>query len=61
MNEPSEKLQAIFDAIDDFLFVLDYEGHILDVNPITTKRLGYPREELIGKSVMLVHPPGWHE
>ena len=57
MNAPPDKLQVVFDAIDDFLFVLDQEGCILEVNPTVTTRLGYTRADLLGESILSVHPP----
>ena len=44
-------------TIDDFLFVLDEQGNIVHENSTVTNRLGYSREELFGKSVLMVHPP----
>ena len=42
-------LKALFDAVDDFLFVIDQEAKILAVNPAVIQRLDYPQEELIGQ------------
>ena len=39
--------RALFDAIDDAVFVHDMEGHLLDANPAACRRLGYTREELL--------------
>lgn len=39
--------EALFDGIDDAVFVHDLEGRILDVNPAACRRLGYSREELL--------------
>jgi PAS domain S-box-containing protein len=49
-------LQTLFDTIDDFLFILDENGLIIEVNQTVPKRLGYSPEELIGQSVLFVHP-----
>ena len=48
---------AFFDMIDDFAFVLDHEGRILRVNQAARDRLGYQEAELIGRSVLQLHPP----
>lgn len=45
-----------FNAIDDFLFVLDEQGNIIYTNETVHTRLGYTSDELFGKSVLLVHP-----
>ena len=44
-------------VIDDFLFVLDEQGKIIHINKTVTNRLGYSEKELIGQSVLVVHPP----
>jgi PAS domain S-box-containing protein len=49
-------LSAFFNTITDFLFVLDMEGNIIEMNDAVVERLGYSRRELIGKSVLTVHP-----
>ncbi|NLV27194.1 MAG: PAS domain S-box protein [Methanomicrobiales archaeon] len=47
---------TFFDTIDDFLFVLDMQGMMIKVNDTVISRLGYRKEELIGESVLMVHP-----
>jgi len=49
--------ETFFNTIDDLLFVLDEEGHILHANDTVINRLGYARDELVGQSVLMVHPP----
>lgn len=56
-----DNLRALFDALEDLLFVLDDQGRILHVNPAVENRLGYSIEELRGASVLEVHPPDRHE
>jgi len=48
--------EAFFNSIDDFLFVLDEQGNIIHVNNTVIDRLGYSLKELIGKSVLMIHP-----
>ncbi len=38
---------ALFDGIDDAVFVHDQEGNILEANPAACRRLGYSRAELL--------------
>jgi PAS domain S-box-containing protein len=40
-------MRALFEAIDDAVFVHDGEGRILEANPAACRRLGYTREELL--------------
>ena len=55
--ESQRNLQALFDTLDDFLFILDVEGHILHFNPAVEKRLGYTAQELDDMNVLHIHPP----
>ncbi len=48
---------TFFNNIDDLLFVLDMDGKILKANATACQRLEYTEEELIGQSVLMVHPP----
>ncbi|MFC1478342.1 PAS domain-containing protein [Candidatus Margulisiibacteriota bacterium] len=41
----------------DFLYILDTEGKILEINPNALQRLGYKKEELIGKSITSLFTP----
>jgi PAS domain S-box-containing protein len=53
--------ETFFDSIDDFLYVLDMQGQILQINNTVARRLSYNREELIGQSILMVHPPQLRE
>jgi len=41
------RARALFEGIDDVVFVHDREGRILDANTAACRRLGYSREELL--------------
>lgn len=45
----------------DFLFILDQQGNILEVNHAVNSILGYSDEEIIGKNVLMVHPPEFRD
>ncbi len=60
LRDAQQEWQMLFDALLDFLFVLDLDGRIVQVNQVVIQRLGYQREELLGQSVLLVHPPDLH-
>ncbi len=49
--------ETFFNTIDDFLFVMDVNGHIVHTNSTVNLRLGYSQEELLGQSVIMVRPP----
>jgi len=48
--------QSFFNTIDEYLTVLDEQGNILHSNTTVNERLGYEAEELLGKSVLIMHP-----
>ncbi|RKX28510.1 MAG: hypothetical protein DRP47_04175 [Candidatus Zixiibacteriota bacterium] len=60
LRKSEENFRSLFETINDFLFILDEKGCIQHINPVVEKRLGYSAEELIGKSVLEVHPPERH-
>ena len=55
-DQMHKNFDSFFNTIDQLLFVLDKDAIILHVNTAVTKRLGYTEQELLGKSVLLVHP-----
>ncbi|HEX3050464.1 MAG TPA: PAS domain S-box protein [Aggregatilineaceae bacterium] len=57
LRESEQNLQALFETIDDFLFVADSSGNILQVNPVVLRRLGYSAEEIVQKTILDMHPP----
>lgn len=56
LNQTRINYETFFNTIDDFLWVLDNHGNILHTNQTVTNRLGYPPNELLNQSVLLVHP-----
>jgi PAS domain S-box-containing protein len=57
VRQTKQNYQTFFDSIDDFLYVLDIQGNMIQINNTVIRRLGYTREELIGQTVLMVHPP----
>lgn len=45
-----------FDAIKSLFFILDTDKNILYSNKTVEERLGYTNDELLGKSILFVHP-----
>ena len=54
-----QNLDGFFQAITDFVFVLDIDGRIQYINPTVRTRLGYDTN-LLGQPVLAVHPPRVH-
>ncbi len=52
-----ENYRHLLNEIDDFLFVLDEKGLILQVNNTVINRLGYPPDDIINKHVSIIYPP----
>lgn len=57
LAQTHQNYESFFNSIDDFLFVLDLSGNIIYTNSTVIDRLGFTKEELIGSSVLNVHPP----
>jgi PAS domain S-box-containing protein len=56
MDNNQKNYEAFFNSVDEFLFVLDEQGNIIHVNNTVLDRLLYKEKELVGKSVLMVHP-----
>ncbi len=41
------RTRALYEGIEDAIFVHDFDGRIIDANPAACRRLGYSREELL--------------
>jgi len=53
----NHNLWQLFDAITDFIFILDCNGQILNANRAVETHLGYAKANLTGMHVGQVHPP----
>ena len=56
-----QNLSGLFDALRDFLFVIDPQGLILHCNHAVTELLGYAPGALVGQPFSVVHPPAMRE
>lgn len=56
LRASEENFRTFFNSVDEYLFVLNQEGCILHINDTATVKLRYTQEELIGKSVLCLHP-----
>ncbi|MBP9905281.1 MAG: PAS domain S-box protein [Rhodoferax sp.] len=54
-----QNLDGFFNALQDFVFVLNPQGEMLYVNPAVHLKLGYDKS-LLGQSVLAVHPERVH-
>src|SRR5262249_4427461 len=58
---PDNWALALFDGIDDAVFVHDLEGHILEANAAACQRLGYTREEMLHLTTSDIDAPEFAE
>ena len=56
LKESETNFRTFFNSIDDFLFVLDEQGNMINVNETVIQRLEYSEDDLIGRNVLMVHP-----
>jgi len=56
LQKSETNFRTFFNSIDDFLFVLDEQGNMVNVNETVIQRLEYSEDDLIGRNVMMVHP-----
>ncbi len=49
--ESENRLRAIFESVQDGLFLISDDGHVLDANPAGCSMLGYQREEIVGADI----------
>jgi PAS domain S-box-containing protein len=55
-----ENITGLFDALNDFLIVVDLQGTVIHYNQAVAQQLGYGTG-LLGQSVLTVHPPNMRE
>jgi PAS domain S-box-containing protein len=61
IHQSRQDLETLLNTIQDLVFILDLSGNIIHCNNTVGERLGFDREELIGKSVLTVHPKERHD
>ncbi|MBI3480822.1 MAG: GGDEF domain-containing protein [Nitrosomonadales bacterium] len=52
-----ERYRMLFDQAVDCLLILDLDGVIIDINRTGWERLGYTRDEMIGRHITEFNPP----
>jgi PAS domain S-box-containing protein len=60
-NEIQNLIEVMFASNTDFMFILDANGSILKYNEAVKAKLHYDDCELIGKSILQLHPPVYRE
>ena len=57
LRQSQRNLEALFDALDDLVFVIGLDGRIIHANFQVRMRLGYSLPEIVGQPVTDLHPP----
>jgi len=55
--ESEEKFRSLFDDAINMIYILNTDGYIIDVNRSQLEKLGYTKEELIGKHILEIVAP----
>jgi len=56
-TESENRFQFLFNNTSNEIFLADFEGNFIEVNQVAIDRLGYSREELIGKNFIDIKTP----
>lgn len=59
LRESEERYRALYNQIDDAIFIHDEESHIVDVNQAACDRLGYSRDELLSMKTIDIDAPDY--
>lgn len=60
-RQSAANLEILFNSIDEMVFIFDMNGTILRVNETVMKKLGFSREEIIGRVISSLHVPEQRE
>ncbi|ARN56350.1 PAS domain S-box protein [Sedimentisphaera salicampi] len=56
LKQSEANLSSFFNSVDSLFSVLDMQGNIIEVNQPLLNKLGYSREEIIGRNILICHP-----
>lgn len=57
LGDSERKFRTLFESANDALILLSRDGRIMDINEIGHSRLGYTKEEMLGRSIADFDPP----
>jgi PAS domain S-box-containing protein len=61
LRESEERLRSFFNSVTDFMFILDKQGIVAQVNPAVLHVLGYGEDEFIGSPITKFFSPASRE
>lgn len=56
-----ENFESLFNTISEYLFILDFQGKIIECNSIVEEKTGRSRKEILGTPLKALHPESVHE
>jgi two-component system, cell cycle sensor histidine kinase and response regulator CckA len=56
LRESEANFRSFFEALDDLVLVATPEGRCLFVNDAVTRKLGYGKDDLLGRHILELHP-----
>jgi diguanylate cyclase (GGDEF)-like protein/PAS domain S-box-containing protein len=57
LQESENKFHLLFDSANDCMLLLSMDGCIMDINRVGHERLGYTKEEMLGRRIAEFDPP----
>ncbi|HLY24816.1 MAG TPA: PAS domain S-box protein, partial [Aggregatilineales bacterium] len=57
LKQSEARYRQLFDQINDAILIHDVEGHIMDVNQVACRRLGYTRNEMLQMTTAEIDAP----
>ena len=61
LRRSEERYMDLFEHSPDMYHIVNREGVIISCNQTEADRLGYRKEELVGKPIFKLYPPDYHE
>jgi len=61
LQENQANLQTLFDSMQELIFVMNFDGRFLSVNPSVLKTLNYSEEEMLKMNILKIYSPAQHD
>ncbi len=61
LSSSQARYKALFDLVADAVFMVDHAGTVVAVNKREEQVLGYPEGEVVGRRILDLVPPQYHE
>lgn len=61
LQESQANLQTLFDSMQELIFVLNFDGRFLNINPSVLKTLNYSEEEMLKMNILKIYPPAQND